>query len=35
MRMFTAVLSVNGDADQAQDKPIPCGKVGGVWYVLY
>ena len=28
-------IIVNGDADQAQDKPIPCGKVGGVWYVLY
>lgn len=28
-------LIVNGDESQAQDRSIPCGLVGGQWYVLY
>lgn len=28
-------LVVNGDESQAQDRAIPCGLIGGQWYVLY
>ena len=28
-------LVVDGDESQAQDRAIPCGLIGGQWYVLY